>query len=87
MRYHLLQNLDQLVAQIALLLGGQGVPDLRRTERDEVERAGKEELLLGTVEGQNELVRGRAVSWLLSWHEAPPDTISGGMLPPSATGQ
>jgi hypothetical protein len=50
MTQHLLQGLDQLLSELALLLLGQGVPDPLRSELDQIETAGDGERWLGQFE-------------------------------------
>jgi hypothetical protein len=51
MSHHLLQGLDQLLSELALLLLGQGVPDLLRSQLDQIETTGDGEWRLGQIEG------------------------------------
>jgi hypothetical protein len=51
MTHHLLQGLDQLLSELALLLLGQSVPDLLRSQLDQIETAGDGKRRLGQIEG------------------------------------
>jgi hypothetical protein len=66
MAERLLQDLNQLLSEIALLLVGQRVPDLLRSDSDQLdqlERTGNGSPGVGQIPGERKLMQGSALDW------------------------
>jgi hypothetical protein len=59
----LLQDLNQLLSEIALLLVGQRVPDFLGSDPDQLERTGNGSPGVGQVPRERKLMQGSALDW------------------------